>query len=214
MSETPAPVHPRNGKGRARGRPRDETADERILRAAADLLAEGGVAGLTMSAVIERSGVARATVYRRWPTREAMIAGALREVKGRPPFPLSGDLKEDVANAVQQARAILATGRFQAILPALVQEFLHEGEAAASRTFDRVAPNHRRVADEYDGLAAKAGLRADIDGALVSDIAIGALLCRLLSTGRPPSQGVADQLLDVILYGILPRPERPARPKS
>jgi AcrR family transcriptional regulator len=214
MSETPVPTSPHNGNGRGRGRPRDEGADDRILGAAIDLLADGGVAALTMSAVIERSGVARATVYRRWPTREAMIAGALREVKGRPPFPLSGDLKEDVANAVQQARAILATGRFQAILPALVQEFLHEDDGAASKTFDRVAPNHRRVADEYDRLAAKAGLRADVDGALVSDIAIGALLCRLLSTGRAPSQATADQLLDVILYGILPRPGRPARPKS
>jgi AcrR family transcriptional regulator len=214
MSETPVPTSPHNGNGRGRGRPRDEGADDRILGAAIDLLADGGVAALTMSAVIERSGVARATVYRRWPTREAMIAGALREVKGRPPFPLSGDLKEDVANAVQQARAILATGRFQAILPALVQELLHEDDGAASKTFDRVAPNHRRVADEYDRLAAKAGLRADVDGALVSDIAIGALLCRLLSTGRAPSQATADQLLDVILYGILPRPGRPARPKS
>lgn len=214
MSETPVPTSPHNGNGRTRGRPRDEGADDRILRAAVGLLAESGVAGLTMSAVIERSGVARATVYRRWPTREAMIAAALREVKGRPPFPLSGDLKEDVANAVQQARAILATGRFQAILPALVQEFLSEDDAAASKTFDRVAPNHRRVADEYDRLAEKAGLRADVDGALVSDIAIGALLCRLLSTGRAPSQATADQLLDVILYGILPRPGRPARPKS
>src|SRR6478672_2503349 len=74
-----------NGQGR--GRPRDTDADSRVLRACVELLTELGAEATTMSAVIERSGVARATVYRRWPNREALLIAALREVKGRGPVP-------------------------------------------------------------------------------------------------------------------------------
>jgi len=45
-------------------------------------------------------------------------------------------------------------------------------------------------------------LRDDIDGDLVSDIVIGAQLARLLSTGRPPSKRMTDQLVEVVLAGL------------
>ena len=76
------------------GRPRSGTADRAILDAAMALLAEVGLGGLTMSAVVSRSRVARATVYRRYPSREALIAAALAQVKGREPFEISGDLAD------------------------------------------------------------------------------------------------------------------------
>src|SRR6185369_9905988 len=89
------------------GRPRSTSADGAILDSALALLGEVGVNGLTMSAVVERSGVARATVYRRYPTRDALAAAVLARVKGREPFPLSGDIATDVARAAHQAAVIL-----------------------------------------------------------------------------------------------------------
>ncbi len=157
-----------------------------------------------MSAVIERSGVARATVYRRWPNREALLIAALREVKGRGPVPLTGDLETDIARSAEQARHILAEERFRSILPLLARDLVERGgrRREGSATFHRVAPNHRRLADVYEELAAGAGLRDDVDGELVSDIIIGAQLARLLSTGRPPSKRMTDQLVEVVLAGL------------
>ncbi|MBV9493109.1 MAG: helix-turn-helix transcriptional regulator [Acidobacteria bacterium] len=60
-----------------RGRPRKEGADEEILAGARALLAEVGYATLTVDAVAERVGVAKTTVYRRWPTKRELIAAAL-----------------------------------------------------------------------------------------------------------------------------------------
>jgi AcrR family transcriptional regulator len=189
------------------GRPRDVDADRRILRACVELLTEVGAEATTMTAVIERSGVARATVYRRWPNREALLIDALRELKGRGPVPFTGDLRTDIARSADQARRILAEERFRSILPLLARDLVERPGGGArgregSATFHRIAPNHRRLAETYDALAAATGLRPDIDGELVSDLVIGAQLARLLSTGRPPTKAMTDQLVEIVLAGL------------
>lgn len=191
-----------NGQGR--GRPRDADVDARILRAAVELLTEVGAEATTMSAVIERSGVARATVYRRWPNREELLVAALREIKGRGPIPLTGDLETDIARSAEQARHTLAEERFRSILPLLARDLVERGgrRREGSATFHRVAPNYARLADIYARQAREAGLRVDIDGELVSDIVIGAQLARLLSTGRPPSKATTERLVEVLLAGL------------
>ena len=62
---------------RGRGRPRREGADEEILAVAREMLAEGGYGALNVDAVAERAGVAKTTVYRRWPSKAAMIAALI-----------------------------------------------------------------------------------------------------------------------------------------
>src|SRR4051794_36635009 len=123
----------RRGPGRRRpialaprpvGRPRSGTADRAILDAAMALLSEVGLAGLTMSAVVARSRVARATVYRRYPTREALIAAALAQVKGREPFALTGDIEADIATGALWAAAVLHEAPFRRFLPLFVGEAL------------------------------------------------------------------------------------------
>jgi hypothetical protein len=90
--------------------------------------------------------------------------------------PLSGDLETDIARSAEQARHILAEERFRSILPLLARDLVERDgrRREGSATFHRVAPNHRRLANVYEELAAGAGLRADVDGELVSDIVIGA----------------------------------------
>src|SRR5207244_2772748 len=149
-------------------------ADRAILDAALSLFSEVGLGGLTMSAVVDRSGVGRATLYRRYPTREALLSAALAQLKGREPFALSGDIEADIATGTEWAAAVLAEPPFQRFLPLYVAEALRSPEAARSATA-RVAPNHAGMAREYRETAATAGLRTDIDPAPVSDIVHGTI---------------------------------------
>ncbi|HET8772927.1 MAG TPA: helix-turn-helix domain-containing protein [Thermoanaerobaculia bacterium] len=62
---------------RGRGRPRRDGADEEILAIAQTILSEGGYGALTVDAVADRAGVAKTTVYRRWPSKGALIAALI-----------------------------------------------------------------------------------------------------------------------------------------
>ena len=55
-----------------RGRPRSETARRKVLAAARELLAERGLAGLTMEGIAARAGVGKPTIYRQWPNAQAV----------------------------------------------------------------------------------------------------------------------------------------------
>lgn len=60
-----------------RGRPRREGADEDILRATRELLDEAGYAAFNVDIVAERTGIAKTTIYRRWPTKGALVTAAI-----------------------------------------------------------------------------------------------------------------------------------------
>jgi AcrR family transcriptional regulator len=167
------------------------------------IAAEVGIDGVTVSEVIARSGVARATLYRRWPTRDALITAMVNEIRGRPPYPLTGNLEADIRQGTEQGRGVFAQPGFRAFLPALVRDLLrHDAADGVSDTFDRIAPNVRRIAEAYAQGAAQAGMRTDIDPYVVTDIVIGAMLARLFSTGRAPTKEAADQIADVLINGV------------
>ena len=66
------------------GRPRDPEADEAILRAALELFAERGVDGTSIEQIAKRAGVARLTVYRRWSSKEELLAQAIAYGRNAP----------------------------------------------------------------------------------------------------------------------------------
>ncbi|MFG2940353.1 TetR/AcrR family transcriptional regulator [Streptomyces sp. NPDC048282] len=74
MTESSASLRRPTGRS---GPPRDPARDDRILRAAVELLTEGGYPALTMDKAAARAGVGKATVYRRWKSRAELAAEAL-----------------------------------------------------------------------------------------------------------------------------------------
>ena len=63
--------------GSAQGRPRDPSVDQAILRAALELFIEHGIAGATIEKIAKQAGVAKTSIYRRWTSREALLAQAI-----------------------------------------------------------------------------------------------------------------------------------------
>ena len=79
MARPPLKLRPNNRTPRAkrRGRPRSQTADLAILRAALKVFIESGVESASMEQIADNAGVARTTLYRRWSSKEALIAKAI-----------------------------------------------------------------------------------------------------------------------------------------
>ena len=74
----------RGAERRRPGRPRSEAADRAILRAALEVFIERGIEGATIEQVADAAGVARTTLYRRWSSKEALIAQAIAAARGNP----------------------------------------------------------------------------------------------------------------------------------
>jgi AcrR family transcriptional regulator len=191
---------------RPAGRPRSEDVDEAILSAAVELLTSVGPDATTISGVVRRSGIARASVYLRYPNRDALVAAAVKRVIGRAPSPLGGDIAEDLKTGADQTQVIFDSPEFQTLLPMIIRGLLRPDGHPGTLTYDTVVPNRRLVAEAYGKLAAAAGFRTDIDSEIVVDLVIGGLLSHLLAKGSAPSPAVVQRMVDVVVDGLRERP--------
>ena len=73
-----------------------EQARAEVRAAARDVLAERGVAGFSVDAVVERSGVAKTTIYRHWPSAHHLLVDTAAEGSGTMPTPNTGALRSDL----------------------------------------------------------------------------------------------------------------------
>lgn len=84
----------------SQGRPRDPAVEAAILRATRELLVERGFAGMTVDAVASAAHCGKAAVYRRWPSKTALVVAAVRDVYDPPAVPDTGSLRDDVLACV------------------------------------------------------------------------------------------------------------------
>ena len=193
---------PQTSNGRPPGRPRDAAIDELVLRATIDLLAERGMEATTIQAVSDRTGIARATIYLRWPGRSALVLAALRWAIGRPPFELSGDIATDFQRGVERVLGVFAQPMFVVAMPALMGAFLGAEGSAPGVTFDMLFPNRLRLIDAYQRCAAEQGYRTDIDATVMVDALLGSLFMQLITTGRPPTRAFGQEVVALLLAGV------------
>lgn len=181
------------------GRPRHAETDAAILRAVRELVSEVGVQGVTVTGVAARAGVARATVYLRWPSRTALIGAAARAAVGGLPYAATGDLERDVRAGAEFIRGVVSAPLFARILPELIRAVL---AAPPELRFDTLAPNRQIFAAEYRAVAAEQGFDPALDPYLFFDTLFGACLVHLFATGEGPTDAYAQQLAEVIVRGL------------
>src|SRR5215831_18236881 len=84
------------------GRPRSEQARRAVLEAARTLFDEQGYAAATIEAIAARSGVAKTTIYRSWPSRAAVLVDVLVEMAATlVPPPGGGDAMRAMAGELR-----------------------------------------------------------------------------------------------------------------
>ena len=194
-----------------RGRPRDGGVDRRVLSAAWGLLHAGGYAALNMDDVAERAGVAKTTLYRRWPTKDHLATAVAAEMLGEVPIPDTGDLRRDLTDFASALAASLdqvrAAGRPGGGSSAgLAAELV----AAAARhpDIDEVvragfAQRHELARARLQRAVEREGLRPDIDQPVLIDQIAGPVYYRILITGAPADRGYAERLVAAALDGAL-----------
>lgn len=162
-----------------RGRRRDDTIDERVLRITNRHLAERGFAGLSFAAIAEEAGTTRQALYRRWPTREKLIGDAIRVAGNRDVVCLSADPRADLEHELTlwiAADADAGVGMAGAMLSQQAPE-----DARTCFREHVLAPRRQRMTDILTHAQALARIDpgADISGAV--GVAIGAAYVAHLS---------------------------------
>jgi AcrR family transcriptional regulator len=121
---------------RGRGRPRRAGADEAILVATRKLLDEVGYAALTIDVIAERTGIAKTTIYRRWPTKGALVSAAIDVTPSTSDDPITllretaelltrlAGADVEVLRAVLEPRRALLGPRADLLLGALLTRFV------------------------------------------------------------------------------------------
>jgi AcrR family transcriptional regulator len=191
------------GASPPRGRPRSQEADRAILAAAADLLAERGLAAMSIEEVAARAGVGKTTIYRRWPSKGLLALDAfVASFREEQPLPDTGTLRGDLLAALHGwVRAVTQTP-MGPMLSGLIAEAQHDPElrgAWRDRVLEPLRSQHRIMLDRA---TARGEMAPGVDREVVLDLFFGAAEHRLLLGHLPMTGDFIADVVDVILAGI------------
>jgi AcrR family transcriptional regulator len=187
------------------GRPRSERAEQAILDAALEAIAERGVEGVHCEDVAARAGVGKATLYRRWPGKEDLLIAAFGSLKSPLPEPKGESVREDLV-------AMLDVMARDADDPRYARQFtlLHgEGQCyprLMARFKDEVVePRRELIRSVLRRGIATGELRPDIDVEIAMLTLTGAVLSREKHDSHPAEPGFATRVVDELLRGFAVR---------
>jgi AcrR family transcriptional regulator len=189
---------------RGRGRPVEARPREAAIQATLDLVAEHGIRGLTTNAVAARAGISKATMYRRWRSKQELLVDAVAALVSDIGVPdtgtTHGDLLELMHNAVRVYSGSLEAG----VMPSLIDAMSRDAELAGAVRSTFLTRRRAALRTVLQRGVRRGDLRADLDVELALDVLGGPLFYRLLVTGGPIDEQLAEGVADLIVRGFAP----------
>lgn len=183
-----------------RGRPRSQQAEDAILAAVTELLAELGYGAVTTDKIAARARVSKSTIYRRWPSKEHLAIAAL----SRSPLLKAsnkGNVLDELSDVLLQFVGIVHGTPLAGVLLTLLGERVHNAALAAE--LDRVIEQRRwPVKAILQRAIERKELPSDIDMELAVDALLGPLMLRLFFLPGDVSRKAVRALLAVALRGL------------
>lgn len=186
--------------GRA-GRPRSDKAHQAILDAARELLIEKGFAAMRLEHVAAQAGVGKATIYRRWASKEALAQELLAQLAS-PHIAVAetGDTREELLAAVTNPmRAVIETD-FGPVIRALLSEIASNPSLGDPFRATVVAARRAEVARVIERGIERGDLRPDADPELATELLVGPVYFRLMF-GGVLDLAFAERVVDCVLRG-------------
>lgn len=193
------------------GRPRSTDVDRRLARSALTLFAEGGRAAVSFDQVARQSGVSRSTIYRRWDTRDEMIASALQTFRAESEAGLEDWADQPLDTILDlfldRAAAALEDAFAGDLLRQLVA-LIPDGNAI-TRTYlaEMFAPRREAFSTKIREAQADGQIDPACDPEIMQDLLAGAVVQRMLVWGELASETDPRTYLETVLVAIgFPRP--------
>ncbi len=189
-----------------RGRPRSAKAERAIVQATLELLVEDGYRALTVERVRERAGVGKATIYRRWGSKEELVKAAVAHLHADLTAPDTGSLRKDFAELAAGNLAIAAETGAASVMPRLMSESVDEPELHAIFYANLVEPRRRALRTVLERARDRGEVRDNADLELLVDALAGPVVYRLIINGGDTGglEDMSARLLEMVLAGVGP----------
>jgi len=192
------------------GRPRSEDRTLRILQATLRLLEEIGYAQFSIEGVAALAKVGRPTVYRRFPTKAALVMEALKHTFGTDPAPNTGDLRQDLLVVQLGQVEFFNNPVVAAIVPGLMSDIQSDTTFADTWWNSFVEPRRQSVIRAVERAVERGEVGSGGDMETLCDVLTGPLICRAYLHGpRKVSKSFAFTCIDLALHLLPAAPTKP-----
>jgi AcrR family transcriptional regulator len=196
------------------GRPRDARADRAILEATLELIAELGVYEFRSDDVADRAGVGKGAIYRRYRSKDELVTAAVAALVSEIAVPDTGSTRADLLAVMREAVELYRGSLSGRVMPNLVGAMAKKPELAHAVRDGFLAARRAALSDVLRRGVERGDLRADLDLELALDVLGGPLIYRLLITGGPIDEQLAEGVVGLILRGFGPDRSRRAKPRT
>ena len=184
------------------GRPRSEKTRQAILTASYDLLLLNGFHSITVEGIAERAGVSKATIYKWWPNKAAVVLdGFFAATESMLEVPDTGSAKEDLLVQTRNLAAFLTSTRGK-----VITELIAEGQSDenVAKEYRNRYFNPRRLISQHilERGMERGELKKDLDIELSIDLIFAPLFYRLLITGEKVDAAYVEQLISYAFAGL------------
>lgn len=168
------------------GRPRSAQSHQAILQAALELLAEVGFAAMSMDAIAARAGVGKTTIYRRYASKEELVADAIESIREEIVIPDTGNLQSDIDTLIQNAAQITLNPIGRQTVAMIISSASSNPQFAQIYWTKYLQPRRKAFAVVLERAKARKEIQANLDSDLIFDTMSGIMLYALIF--QPPSE--------------------------
>ncbi len=188
-----------------RGRPRSARVNQAILDAFRARLVNDGFAHVRLEHVAADAGVGKATIYRRWPSKEALALELLMQLAA-PHLGIDdlGDTRAELLAAVANAMRAITETPFGPVIRALLSQIASNPALGDPFRASVVQARRDEVARVIERGIARGDLRPDVDCDTATELLVGPVYFRL-AFGGELSQDFAEQVVDAVVRGFAAR---------
>lgn len=187
--------------------------EAKIFAATRELLIADGVQGLTVEGVAARSGVAKTTIYRRYRSKHDLaLAVVLHMVRQVVAVPELGDTRAELIAFVNGAVTVLGSTPMGRVMQGLVSDLATDAELAGAFQEQVVAVRLAEVRRLLEIGVARGQVRTDVDVELAHELLFGPVYYRLLLSGAPLDEGLAERIVEAVMAWLSPSAAGDASP--
>jgi AcrR family transcriptional regulator len=185
------------------GRPRDPSRDGVIRAAILRLLADVGYGALTMDAVASEAGVGKATIYRRWRTKQDLVVDTISDLnRDEAATPDTGSVEGDLRAMMHQMVRII-TGPTGAATLSLLSTIPHQPALADAFRNGPLAIWRAAYAELWARAEQRGEVRPGLAGSVVAEATSALMVQRWLLSGEPVDDAYADEVLTTVVMPLV-----------